>query len=77
MTMTLAERYFDPLAPRVETWWPYLSIGAREAIIEHLDGALGRGVLREIRRVTGMDLAPGTKLTEDDRRFIRAQVEYD
>jgi hypothetical protein len=75
--MTSAERFFDPRQPRVETWWPYVSIGARRAVIDHPDDALRKSVLREIRRMTGMRLPQGTTPSEEDRQFLSAQTDYD
>jgi len=77
MAMTSAERFFDPLQPRVEMWWPYVSIGARKAVTEHPDRALRGSVLREIRRMTGMTLPKGTTLSEEDRQYLHAQADYD
>jgi hypothetical protein len=75
--MTSAERFFDPRQPRVETWWPYVSIGARKAVFDHPDRALHKSVLREIRRMTGMKLPKDTTLSEEDRQFLHAQADYD
>lgn len=75
--MTGAERHFDPRDLRAETWWPYLTIAARHAIMRHPDAALSRRVRQEVRQVTGVTLTRGVRLNEDDRRFVQLQAEVD
>jgi hypothetical protein len=61
--------------PPVHTWWPYLTIPARHAVLLQLSGPLGDDVLEEIERLTGAAVPRGSALSDADVQFVVAQIE--
>ncbi|MEN2738329.1 hypothetical protein ABCS02_11105 [Microbacterium sp. X-17] len=56
--------------PPIETWWPYVTLGARHRIIRRPLDPLDRRAREEIEAVTGQTVAADATLTEDDRGFL-------
>ncbi|KRA24024.1 hypothetical protein ASD65_06010 [Microbacterium sp. Root61] len=56
-------------------WWPYLSIGAKHAVLVAITDPLPEHVRDEIHMVTGRRLLDGAQLSEQDRLFIQTQIE--
>jgi len=61
--------------PPIHTWWPYLTIEARHAVLLQLSQPLGDDVLEEIERLTGAAVARGSALSDEDVQFVVAQIE--
>lgn len=61
--------------PPIESWWPYLSIPARHAVLRDPHAPLVAAIRDEIRRATGIRVPPGVALDEEDRQFIATQIE--
>ncbi len=59
----------------IHTWWPYLSIPAKQDLREEADARIPPLVREEIESITGEALAPEARLSEDDREYIRTQRE--
>ena len=61
--------------PRIESWWPYLTIGARHALLRSPSAPLDRRVRTEIERATGRPVPPGSRLSRHDLAFVETQQE--
>ncbi len=61
--------------PRVEAWWPHLSISARHRLLEHLDEAVAPEVREEIGVITGGSVGSDWRLSSEDLAFISGQQE--
>ncbi|WEG09500.1 hypothetical protein PU630_02730 [Microbacterium horticulturae] len=61
--------------PPIHTWWPHLSIPARNAVLEDPEAPLSPLVARDIAAITGTAPAAGACLSDDDRQFVREQTE--
>jgi hypothetical protein len=61
--------------PAIETWWGYLTSGARHALMASPGERFAPRVREEVERATGMTVAAETRLSESDRRFLAAQDE--
>jgi len=62
--------------PEIHEWWPYLSIEARQEVLERLDdGYLGERVREEIRELTGAVVGSQEQLSQEDRNYVRTQIE--
>ena len=61
--------------PAIQTWWPYLTSGARHALMARPYGEFQPRVRDEIERATGLPLYGRTHLSEDDRVFLAQQDE--
>ncbi|WOF22463.1 hypothetical protein N8K70_13850 [Microbacterium betulae] len=61
--------------PPIHEWWPHLSIDTRNTLIEYPRAPLVGGVLHEIVRVTGEEIADGTTLSDEDVQYIHTQIE--
>ena len=61
--------------PPIETWWPYLTIGSRHAILRAGERPLEYRVIAEIQRATGEDVPAGVTLSDRDRTFVATQME--
>ncbi|KZE93512.1 hypothetical protein AVP42_01798 [Agromyces sp. NDB4Y10] len=60
-------------ATDAERWWPHVSIEAKHAILDDLEGDLPENVRREIAEHSDGE-AP-ERLSDADVRFIRTQIE--
>ncbi|GAA2010954.1 hypothetical protein [Microbacterium ulmi] len=65
----------DSALPPIETWWPYLTIGARDAVLRNRTRVLGARVRDEIAQATGRPVVEGSRISEDDLRFLAVEVE--
>lgn len=61
--------------PQIESWWPYLSIGARHAVLRAPAQPLDEHVRAEIERTTGTAVQDGTRLSRKDLAFVETQQE--
>jgi hypothetical protein len=61
--------------PPIEKWWPYLTIGSRNAIVRAGDRPLEYRVIAEIQRATGEDVSAGLVLSERDRQYVAVQMD--
>ena len=61
--------------PAIQTWWPYLTSGARHALLARPYEEVEPRVRDEIQRATGLPLSTETHLSEDDRLFLAGQDE--
>ncbi|HKT56932.1 MAG TPA: hypothetical protein VJR25_09180 [Microbacterium sp.] len=61
--------------PPIHTWWPYLTIDARHAVLLEPAGPLGAAVLMEIERLTGAAVPHGSVLSDEDVQFVALQIE--
>ncbi|GAB2522765.1 hypothetical protein [Paramicrobacterium agarici] len=64
-----------PDLPRIESWWPHLTVGARHEILEDRTAPISDRVLREIERITDTTVAGDVGLSNDDLRYIETQGE--
>jgi hypothetical protein len=62
--------------PAIHTWWPYLTITSRHAVLLHPANPLDGEVLVEIERITGTAVLPGTALSDRDVQYVAAQIEF-
>jgi hypothetical protein len=61
--------------PPIEKWWPYLTIGSRNAVVRSDGRPLEYRVIAEIQRATGEEVPPGAVLSDRDRSFVATQME--
>ncbi|KHK96515.1 hypothetical protein LK09_14200 [Microbacterium mangrovi] len=62
--------------PAIHTWWPYLTITARHAVLIRPAHPLAPEVIEEIERITGATVAPGSVLSDADVQYVAAQTEF-
>ncbi len=65
----------EDVPPRIENWWPHLSIGARHRLLEHLDDTVAPEVREEVGAITGSTIDAGWRLSSEELGFISVQQE--
>lgn len=66
------DRDTTPLPP-IDEWWPFLTIGARRAVIDAPSAPLAGRVRQEIEMATGVNLEIGARLSSEDIDFLEMQ----